>query len=111
MDCKETERMIPLFLEDNLDNQEMQEFLTHVNYCENCREELTIQFLISVGLKRLEDGNTFNLAGELEQRLRDAGHRMKVRSSLQWTALLLQTLVVIALIILATVILFLRQGI
>lgn len=108
MDCKETERMIPLFLEDNLDNQEMQEFLTHVNSCEDCREELTIQFLISVGLKRLEDGNTFNLAGELEQKLRDAGHKMKVRSSLQWSALVLQVLVVIALIILIAVFLLLR---
>jgi hypothetical protein len=100
--------MIPLFLEDNLDNQEMQEFLIHVNSCEDCREELTIQFLISVGLKRLEDGNTFNLAGELEQKLRDAGHKMKVRSSLQWSALVLQVLVVIALIILIAVFLLLR---
>ena len=108
MDCKETERMIPLFLEDNLDNQEMQEFLIHVNSCVDCREELTIQFLISVGLKRLEDGNTFNLAGELEQKLRDAGHKMKVRSSLQWSALVLQVLVVIALIILIAVFLLLR---
>ena len=108
MDCKETERMIPLFLEDNLDNQEMQEFLIHVNSCEDCREELTIQFLISVGLKRLEDGNTFNLAGELEQKLRDAGHKMKVRSSLQWSALVLLVLVVIALIILIAVFLLLR---
>ena len=108
MDCKETERMIPLFLEDNLDNQEMQEFLIHVNSCEDCREELTIQFLISVGLKRLEDGNTFNLAGELEQKLRDARHKMKVRSSLQWSALVLQVLVVIALIILIAVFLLLR---
>ena len=108
MDCKETERMIPLFLEDNLDNQEMQEFLIHVNSCKDCREELTIQFLISVGLKRLEDGNTFNLAGELEQKLRDAGHKMKVRSSLQWSALVLQVLVVIALIILIAVFLLLR---
>ena len=108
MNCKETERMIPLFLEDNLDNQEMQEFLIHVNSCEDCREELTIQFLISVGLKRLEDGNTFNLAGELEQKLRDAGHKMKVRSSLQWSALVLQVLVVIALIILIAVFLLLR---
>ena len=108
MDCKETERMIPLFLEDNLDNQEMQEFLIHVNSCASCREELTIQFLISIGLKRLEDGNTFNLAGELEQKLRDAGHKMKVRSSLQWSALVLQVLVVIALIILIAVFLLLR---
>ena len=108
MDCKETERMIPLFLEDNLDNQEMQEFLIHVNSCEDCREELTIQFLISVGLKRLEDGNTFNLAGELEQKLRDAGHKMKVRSSLQWSALVLQVRVVIALIIVIAVFLLLR---
>ena len=108
MNCKETERMIPLFLEDNLDNQEMQEFLIHVNSCASCREELTIQFLISVGLKRLEDGNTFNLAGELEQKLRDAGHKMKVRSSLQWSALVLQVLVVIALIILIAVFLLLK---
>lgn len=106
MDCKDAERMIPLFLEDNLDNQELQEFLRHVNGCADCKEELTIQFLISVGMKRLEEENAFNLTGELEQKLQDAGHRMRIRTSLQWTAVILQVLVVLAIALLIAIAFF-----
>ena len=65
MTCKETEKRIPAFLADELDTEELEEVLSHVDGCASCREELTIQFLVSTGIKRLEEGDTFHLGREL----------------------------------------------
>ena len=82
MNCKEADKLIPLFLDDDLDNRELSEFLSHVETCPGCKEELTIQFLVKVGMKRLEDGNTFNLAQELERELTEAKKKMHRRKTL-----------------------------
>ncbi len=79
MTCKDIEKLIPAFLDDDLDNRELSEFLNHVESCHECREELTIQFLVMVGMKRLEDGNTFNLSNELSVLLSDAKKRLHAR--------------------------------
>ena len=82
MTCKDAEKLIPLFLDDDLDNRDLSDFLSHMENCAECKEELTIQFLVKVGMKRLEDGNTFNLKRELDGLLSEAGRRLKVRRSL-----------------------------
>ncbi|MCH5340878.1 MAG: zf-HC2 domain-containing protein [Acetatifactor sp.] len=69
MDCKEFERLIPDFVSDKLDYQNLKRFISHMNHCEDCQEELTIQFLVTEGMQRLEDGGAFDLQKELRQRL------------------------------------------
>lgn len=76
------EKLIPQFLDDDLDNQDLSDFLDHIDSCPECKEELTIQFLVRVGMQRLEDGNTFNLAQELERELADAKRKMHRRKTL-----------------------------
>ena len=76
------EKLIPQFLDDDLDNQDLADFLDHIDNCPECKEELTIQFLVRVGMQRLEDGNTFNLASELERELADAKKKMHRRKTL-----------------------------
>ena len=93
MNCKEADKLIPLFLEDDLDNRELSEFLSHVESCADCKEELTIQFLVQVGMKRLEDGNTFNLRNELDALLLDANKRLTTRKYLVLSSYLLQAVV------------------
>jgi len=93
MNCKEADKLIPLFLDDDLDNHELAEFLAHVETCADCKEELTIQFLVNVGMKRLEDGNTFNLRNELDALLLDANKRLTVRKYLVFSSYLLQAVV------------------
>ncbi|MCR5670206.1 MAG: zf-HC2 domain-containing protein [Butyrivibrio sp.] len=90
MTCKEVEKLIPLFLDDDLDNRDLSDFLAHVENCNECREELTIQFLVKVGMKRLEDGNTFNLRMELDSMLKDASRRLKKRKYLVYMSYCLQ---------------------
>ena len=82
IECKQMEKLIPQFLDDDLDNQDLADFLDHIDNCPECKEELTIQFLVRVGMQRLEDGNTFNLVKELERELADAKKKMHRRKTL-----------------------------
>ena len=46
MDCKEFRGLIRAFLDDSLDEFRLAEFLDHYDECEDCRDELRIQYLI-----------------------------------------------------------------
>ena len=76
MDCKDFERLIPDFISDKLDYQTLKNFSEHMEYCENCKEELVIQFLVTEGIQRLEDGNVFDLQGELNKRLEETDRKI-----------------------------------
>lgn len=96
MKCKDAENMVPLFLEDDLDTEDLREFMEHINKCEECKEELTIQFLVLEGLARLEAGNVFDLKSELELRMEEAMHALRMRESMQWFLYAIDGLVVVA---------------
>lgn len=71
MECKDAEKLIPEFLDSELDVHTMEKFLKHVDECPECMEELSIQYLITEGTLRLEDGGTFDLSKELNELLED----------------------------------------
>lgn len=104
MTCKEAEKLTPIFLEDDLDTDDLREFMEHIEQCEECKEELSIQFLVKEGLSRLETGNVFDLKNELEYRIETEAHALKMRESLIWLSYLLDGLVVIAAIVLVTLV-------
>ena len=72
MNCKEFEKNIPEFIAGKLDFLTLQEFGEHMQECPGCKEELVIQFLVTEGMQRLEDGDAFDLQRELEIRLTEA---------------------------------------
>ena len=76
MDCKKFERLIPDYILDKLDYQSLNRFSEHMAHCENCKEELVIQFLVTEGIQRLEYGNVFDLQGELSERLEETRKRV-----------------------------------
>ena len=82
MTCKDADKAIARFLDDDLDNRELADFLNHIETCPECKEELTIQFLVKVGMQRLEDGNTFNLSRELDNLLADSKKKLSARKTL-----------------------------
>ncbi|MBE5837325.1 MAG: zf-HC2 domain-containing protein [Butyrivibrio sp.] len=98
MTCKEAEKLIPLFLDDDLDNKDLAEFIEHIDNCPECKEELTIQFLVKTGMQRLEDGNTFNLKQELLILIKDAKKRLKFRRNLFLLSILLELAVVVLVV-------------
>lgn len=81
MECKQVEKRIPQFLSDELYMDELREFMEHIEGCEECREELTIEFLVSEGLARLENGAVFDLQKELEARLSNAQKHLRFREN------------------------------
>lgn len=80
MDCKEFEKLIPDFIHRKLDYPALKRFSEHMDTCENCKEELVIQFLVTEGIQRLEEGRAFDLQSELEQRLEEARRSLRFHS-------------------------------
>lgn len=105
MNCKETEKMIPLFLSEKLNNRELNQFLSHVENCSECMEELTIQYLVMTGMSLIEDGKSFDLRKALNELI--SGARTKVK---KWKICLLLsylgeiiTLVVMVIILIVVI--------
>ena len=98
MNCKDVEKLIPLFVEDQLDTEDLREFVDHINSCKECEEELTIQLLVTEGLQQLESGNAFNLQDDFKIHIADAEHTLKVRENMKWLLFGLEGLVVVLLL-------------
>lgn len=81
--CKQTEKLIPLFIRDELDNRTEKQFLAHVDNCNSCLEELSIQFLVTTGMQRLENGDTFDLNRELKMKMLTEKKHLRLLDSLQ----------------------------
>ena len=79
MDCKNIEKLIPKFLKDECTPKEEAHILAHIKECVECKEELTIEFLLAEGLNRLESGESFDLNAELEKRLKEKTDNKKKR--------------------------------
>ena len=77
VDCKKIERMIPRYLENKLSVYEMQAMLDHMRECKNCKEELTIQYMVSEGLNKAEIENDYNLLQSLENKIIDSYKQIK----------------------------------
>ena len=83
LSCKQTEKIIPQFIGDDMDNRTKWQFLDHIDSCPSCKEELSIQFLLLKGMKRLENGDTFDLNRELRTKIHTERHHLQVLHSLQ----------------------------
>jgi len=77
MNCKEFEKLIPDFFEQKLDFLTLNRFNKHMKECPDCKEELTIRFLVLEGIQRLEEGDAFDLQKELKHHLDDADRKIK----------------------------------
>ncbi len=69
MNCKEFISLLPKWLDDKLDGRRAARFFEHMDSCDDCREELQIQFLVREGTARLESGGSFNLDRELSDKI------------------------------------------
>lgn len=77
MNCIECKKLIKDFINDSLDNKTTLEFVEHVKSCPECMEELSIDFLVSEGLKRLDNVTSFNLQEELEEKIESSTSKAK----------------------------------
>lgn len=98
MDCKEFERLIPAFLEQKMEFLTLKKFIKHMESCEECHEELVIQFLVTEVMQRLEEGEAFDLQNELDKRLEDAKRSIKFHSLFLYLGAGLETAVIAAIV-------------
>lgn len=76
MECKTFEKKIPDFLNKKMDYPTLKSFHEHMDHCESCKEELSIQFLVMDGLQRLEDGDAFDLQKELDSHMEESRRKV-----------------------------------
>ncbi len=76
MKCANCEKLIPDFINQKMNYQTLKRFCDHILNCPDCREELTIQFLVTEGMTRLEEGDAFDLNRELSRRMAEARKRL-----------------------------------
>ena len=81
--CKDVEKMVASYVDEELDINELEAFMSHVETCANCREELSIQFLVSTGLKSLEAGNNFDLNYELLESIEHSKKKVQKKRMFQ----------------------------
>lgn len=97
MDCKEFEKLIPLFIARKLDFLTMEKFAKHMEECAGCSEELEIQFLVAEGMQRLEEGDAFDLQNELEEQLGEARRKVKIHTAFLKLGLFAEIMAVFAI--------------
>ena len=56
MDCKETCSLIHLYMDNQLEAEQLEPFIKHIHGCKRCAEELEMHYIILEGTRRLEGG-------------------------------------------------------
>ena len=70
IDCNTCEQHMNSFIENRLVGEMLWQFLTHVEQCSECFEELEIRYLIAEAIGRLENGESINLRNELYRKIK-----------------------------------------
>ncbi len=72
--------------------------MKHMAECEECREELGIQFLVTEGMQHLEKENTFDLQSRLDKKMELARRKISSRKRILWFMYFMETLAILAVI-------------
>ena len=98
MDCKEVQKNITAFLDDELDGRSSESFLGHIKECPECREELSKQYLVREGTARLEEGGSFDLNKDLEDLITSSSQKIQNRRIAAFCIYSLEFIAIIAVI-------------
>ena len=71
MKCEEALTKIEAYIDHTLSGRELEEFLEHVKSCRECYDELETYYIISVGMRYLEEENleSYNIPKMLQEDL------------------------------------------
>lgn len=69
MTCMKTQSLITGFINDELDIEELEEFIKHVEACNECREELEVYYALLTAMKQLDEDK--NLSDDFSQELKE----------------------------------------
>ena len=79
MTCLEAQSNIMAFIEGRLPEDQIEDFVRHMNYCPNCFEELEIYYTLIVGMRQLDDNTelSHNFTKDLNDELDKLTSRLK----------------------------------
>ena len=95
MDCLTFRKNIGLFREDRLNDEELNEFLGHLNGCDRCRDELEVNFIVFDGIALLDNAGAqdYNLTRAFRGFVDDANRYMKRKKRILLFEYILDSLV------------------
>lgn len=79
MDCREAQSLIVPFIKSELTMEQAKAFFQHIDYCEDCKEELEVYYILLIGLKELDEdpSDSLDLHGQFEEHLNKARERVE----------------------------------
>lgn len=85
MTCKEVQDQILRFIDNDIKDKELEEFLKHINECQSCKEELEIYYSLLNGCKQLnsdlEVPDTFHYSLMEKIRFQEKGIKAKKKQN------------------------------
>ena len=98
MNCQEAERLVTPYIHGELDEDQLEEFLEHIEGCENCQEELEIYFTVDLGIRQLDsDADNYNIKGEMEELLDQSRQHVRRTRMFQAARYSVDTLMIMGL--------------
>ena len=81
INCSKAEKLIPKYIKGETTDIETTWLLDHIDNCDTCREELTIQYFISEGLDNVEELNDYNLLKGFDRKIKTSRSDIKIRKN------------------------------
>lgn len=105
MECKEVQKNITAFLNGELSGRTAENFLKHIEECPECREELSIQYLVREGTARLEGGGSFDLSKDLDNLIEASYKKIKSQRRAAFAIYVLEFIAMLAVIFILVLVL------
>lgn len=77
MTCMKAQGLITAFINDELEIDELEEFIRHIQSCEECMEELEVYYALLTAMKQLDEDK--NLSNDFSQELKERIERSQER--------------------------------
>lgn len=93
MDCITFNKDIDAFIREELNDEELNDFLNHLKTCKGCAEELEINYIVQEGMKRMNDRHaSLNIASAYRHNLLNHREHIIYRKKMMVVADVFRTL-------------------
>lgn len=102
MRCRQAQSLVGAFIKDELDDEQLKEFLDHIENCADCYEELEVSYMVTEGLAALDHDvtGTFDLKKSLQNVIRSRRKRLALGRRRKLRRRIIAALFVIFMIVL-----------
>ena len=86
MDCRTAQQKIMAYIQRQLNDRELEDFIEHIRNCPTCSEELEVYFTIYYALEKLDqdEQGSYNMQELLEKDLEQAKRKVQKRTVLKF---------------------------